>query len=89
MYGIIGYTHSNQVLRNIKFGAKTEVALEIADADGEFGLDKCVGVDLALAEACFAQKGEDGTVSVQAGLNDRAAAQMMEHEMQNIRQLAK
>ena len=32
---------------------------------------------------------EDGISSVQAGLNDRAAAQMMEHEMQCIRQLAK
>ena len=32
---------------------------------------------------------EGGIAAVQAGLNDRAAAQMMEHEMQTIKQLAK
>ena len=63
-------------------------------------VDKCAGVDPALAEACSRglrwevlswkiEEEEDGILCVQAGLNDRAAAQMMEHEMQNIRQLAK
>ena len=82
------------------FGAKTEVALEIQDPDGKLSLDKCAGVDAALAEACSRglrwevlswkiEEEEDGILSVQMGLNDRAAAQMMEHEMQNIRQLAR
>ena len=33
--------------------------------------------------------GEGGIDCAQAGLNERAAAQMMQHEMQNARQLAK
>ena len=32
---------------------------------------------------------EEGIASVQVGLNDRAAAQVMQHEMENIKQLAK
>ena len=39
-YGSVGASHINQVLRNIKFGAKTEVALEIADAEGKMRVDK-------------------------------------------------
>lgn len=99
-YGSVGATHINQVLRNIKFGATTESALEIADADGKLSLHSCSGVDPALAEACSRglrwevlswkiEEESDGILSVQAGLNDRAAAQMMEHEIQIIRQLAK
>ena len=99
-YGSVGSSHINQVLRNIKFGAKTEVAPEIQDNEGKLNIDKCAGVDPALAESCSKglrwevlswkiEEEEDGILSVQAGLNDRAAAQMMEHEMQCIRQLAK
>ena len=33
-YGSVGASHINQVLRNVKSGAKAEVALEIADATG-------------------------------------------------------
>ena len=89
----MGSSQINQVLRNIKFGAKTEVAKEIQDNDGKLNIDKCVGVDPALAEACSRglrwevlswniEEEEGGICSAQAGLNDRAAAQMMEHEMQ-------
>ena len=79
---------------------RRELSPEIADADGELNLKKCALVDPALAEACSKglrwevlscriEKEEGGIAAVQAGLNDRAAAQMMQHEMQNIKHLAK
>ena len=93
-YGSVGSSHINQVLRNIKFGAKTEVAPEIQDNEGKLNIDKCAGVDPALAEACsrglrwevlsWKIEEEEG-----GSADDRAAAQMMEHEMQCIWQLAK
>ena len=99
-YGSVGASTINQVLRNIVFGASTELAPEIADSSGKLSLSMCSLFDSALAEACsrglrweilsykIAEE-EDGIDCVQAGLNERAAAQMMQHEMQNIRQLAK
>ena len=99
-YGSVGASTINQVLRNIAFGASTELAPEIADSSGKLSLSMCSLFDSALAEACsrglrweilsykIAEE-EDGIDCVQAGLNERAAAQMMQHEMQSIRQLAK
>ena len=94
LYGSVGASHINQL-----FGATTELCREIADADGELNLQKCALVEPAMAEACSKglrwevlswriEEEEGGIASVQAGLNDRAAAQMMQHEMENIKQLA-
>ena len=99
-YGSVGSSHINQVLRNIKFGAKTEVAPEIQDNEGKLNIDKCAGVDPALAEACSKglrwevlswkiEEEFDGSMPARAGLSGRAAAQMMEHEVQSISQFAK
>ena len=99
-YESVGASHISQVLRSIVFGATSELCREIADASGNLNLQKYALADPAMAVACATglrwevlswriEEEEDGIASVQARLHDRAAAQMTQHEMEVIKQLAK
>ncbi len=100
-HGSVGASQINQVMRNIVFGAKTEMAGEIADSAGCLSVKLCVLFDASLAEACtrglqwevlshrIQEEEPDGIACIQAGLNERAASQMQPHEMQSIKLLAK
>ena len=100
-FGSLGASHINQVLRNIVYGAKTELVPAAADESGKLSLERVGFHDSALAEACvdglkwdilsfrLEQEEPDGVSCIVAALNERQAAQMMNHEMESIKALAK
>ena len=99
--GSIGASHINQVLRNIIGGATSQTCPEICDSDGIISHAMVKAVDPALAAACdqglawevlsykIEEEEPQGLRCIQSALNERQKAQMMQHEMEVIKTLAK
>ena len=100
-FGSLGASHINQVLRNIVYGARSEQAPHVVDESGKLSLERVGAHDSALADACttglkwdilsfrLEQEEPDGVSCIVAALNDRQAAQMLMHEMESIKTLAR
>ena len=100
-YGSLGASHINQVLRNVVFGAKSELVPEVLDLNGRLSLDRVSLVDPAMAGTCsmglkwdilshrIEVEEPDGIACIVAALNERASGMMMMHEMEVIKTLAR
>ena len=100
-FGSLGASHINQVLRNIIFKATSTLVPEAMDSTGRLSLEH-VGIhDPAMGVACdqglkwdvlshvIEREEPDGLSCIVAALNDRGQAQMLMHEMEALKTLAR
>ena len=99
-YGSIGSSHINQVLRNVLHGAGSKLVMEACDEEGRLSMKLIAAHDAALAASCkqglrwevlshkLQLEEPTGISVIQAAMNDRGSAQMLQHEMQMLKLLA-